>query len=251
MGYRFTAAMLLILAGCAAPIATPPIDASVAALLPADALLVGEQHDAPAHQALQRRLVEALAARGSLAALALEMAPQGGSTQGLPRDADEAAVKSALSWDDDAWRWASYGPAVMAAVRAEVPVIGANMPRSRMREAMSDPRLDSMVPANVLQAQREAVRTGHCGLLPEAQIGPMVRVQIARDRAMAQAVAQAALPGKTVVLLAGAQHVDEQLGVPRHLPAGVRARSHALPEQPPQKDYCAQLERQLKPRPAP
>lgn len=251
MGLHVTAFALLVLAGCASPGAMTGPQAQLAALLPADAILVGEQHDALQHQALQRELVEALAARGSLAALALEMAPQGGSTQGLPRDAGEAAVRSALRWDDNAWQWTSYGPAVMAAVKAGVPVVGANLPRSRMREAMADPRLDNTVPPGVLEAQREAVRNGHCGLLPEAQIGPMARVQIARDRAMAQAVAQAALPGKTVVLLAGSQHVDEQLGIPRHLPAGLRARSHALPEQPPRKDYCAELERQFKPRAAP
>ncbi len=77
----------------------------------------------------------------------------------------------------------------------------------------------------------------------------MARVQIARDRAMARAVAEAAVPGKTVVLLAGARHVDETLGVPLHLPAGLRARSERLPEQPPKKDYCEQLRQQWKARP--
>ena len=41
-----------------------------------------------------------------------------------------------LAWDDAGWPWAAYGPAVMAAVRAGVPVLGANRPRSRMREDM-------------------------------------------------------------------------------------------------------------------
>lgn len=245
MGYRFTAIVLLILSGCASRTAMPDIGARVAALLPADAILVGEQHDAPSHQALQRQLVETLAARGVLATLALEMAPQGRSTLGLPRDAAEAAVKSALSWEDDAWPWTAYGAVVMAAVRAGVPVAGANLPRSRMREAMADARLDSAVPANVLQAQHDAVRNGHCGLLPEAQIGPMARVQIARDRAMAQVVGQAAVPGKTVVLLAGAGHVDPQLGVPLHLPQRLVAKAVMLPPVPTGKDDCAQLRQQL------
>ena len=46
----------------------------------------------------------------------------------------------------------------------------------------------------------------------------MARVQIARDRSIAQTVAQAALPGKVVVLLAGSGHVNRELGVPHHLP---------------------------------
>ena len=52
-----------------------------------------------------------------------------------------------------------------------------------------------------------------------AQVCVEVLRQIARDRAMAQTLQQAARPGKTVVLLAGSGHVDPRLGVPRHLPA--------------------------------
>jgi uncharacterized iron-regulated protein len=218
----------------------------VAALLPADAILLGEQHDAPGHQEVHRQVVQALAARNVLAALAIEMAEQGHSTAGLPRGASEASVKAALAWDDDGWPWSSYAPAVMAAVRAGVAVIGANLPRAQLRAAMADAALDTAVSAGVLQTQREAVRDGHCGLLPESQIAPMARAQIARDRAMAQAVTQAIVPGKTVVLLAGAGHVDEEIGVPRHLPSSLRARAEPLPPEAPKRDYCAQLREQFK-----
>lgn len=234
MGCRIHAIALLLLAACASPQGTP------------DAILLGEQHDAPAHQDMQRQMIETLAARGALAAVALEMAEQGRSTVGLPRNADEAGVKAALAWDEAGWPWPPYAPAVMAAVRAGVPAIGANLPRSQMRAAMADAALDASVPNNVLQAQRDAVREGHCGLLPDSQIAPMARVQIARDRAMAQAVVQAAVPGKTVVLLAGAGHVDAALGVPRHLPAALRVRAEPLPPEPAKKDYCAELREQLK-----
>ena len=249
MGSRLPVIALLVIAGCASPGTTT--EAQLDTLLPADAILVGEQHDAPRHQAIHHELVNALHSRGALAALALEMAPAGTSTQGLSRDATQAAVKSALDWNDEAWPWSAYGPAVMAAVRTGVPVIGANLPRARLREAMADGQLDTAVSATVLEAQRQAVRSGHCDLLPEVQINPMARVQIARDQAMARAVARAATPGKTVLLVAGAGHVDERLGIPLHLPAGLRARSHVLPQQPAQKDYCAELRRQIKSRPTP
>jgi hypothetical protein len=49
--------------------------------------LLGEQHDAATHQEMHRRAIEALGARGALAAVALEMAEQGRSTAGLRRDA--------------------------------------------------------------------------------------------------------------------------------------------------------------------
>lgn len=222
-----------------------------ATLPPADILLLGEQHDASAHQQRHRDAVQSLAAQSLLAALALEMAEQGGTTAGLPRDADESAVRAALRWNENAWPWAAYGPAVMAAVRAGVPVLGANLPRDRMRPAMADTALDGLLPLQALLQQRAAIRDGHCGLLPESQIAPMARIQIARDQAMARTVSGAVVPGKTVVLLAGAGHVDEALGVPVHLP---RALSHKAIRWPaneaPKKDYCAEMRRQMAPKPA-
>lgn len=210
---------LLGAAGCATP---APLGAAaqarLATLLPADALLLGEQHDAPAHQQLQRQTVQWLAARGALAALALEMAEQGRSTAGLPRDASEADVQHALAWRDAGWPWQTYRLVVMAAVRAGVPVLGANLPAARQREAMRDAALDARLPPAALQEQQQRMRDGHCGLLPESQIGPMTRVQIARDIAMADTVRAARQPGRTVLLVAGNGHVHRALGVPLHLP---------------------------------
>jgi uncharacterized iron-regulated protein len=252
--------MCLVSAGCAVPAA--PLDdpaSRLNELLPADAVLLGEQHDAPDHQRIHREVIEALAARGALAAVALEMAPQGGSTSGLPRDATEAAVQAALRWSEASWSWTIYGPPVMAAVRSGVPVLGANLPRANMRAAMAESQLDALLPGPALKAQQQAIRVGHCEMLPETQIAPMTRIQIARDRAMAQTLAASAAPGKTVVLLAGGRHVDRQVGVPLHLPPGLRTkvvtlRAGAAPSDTrtvpdadatwntppvPPKDYCA------------
>lgn len=219
----------LLLAALLAACATYPglgsdAQARLAALLPTDLLLLGEQHDAPEHHVLEAQVVQWLAARGQLAALVLEMAEQGHSTAGLPRNASESAVRAALDWRDQAWPWADYGPAVMAAVRAGVPVLGANLPRSALRETMQHSALDTRLPPEALAVQRERIRDGHCGTLPEAQIGPMARVQIARDIAMAQALVAAHRTGGTALLLAGNGHVDRRLGVPAHLPAGLRTK---------------------------
>ena len=261
--------VLLLLAGCAsASFTMQDIETRVAALLPAQAILLGEQHDAPEHQRIHQRVIESLAGRGALAAVALEMAPQGGSTAGLPRDSTEAVVQAALHWTDTSWSWQAYAPAVMSAVRTGITVLGANLPGTGLRAAMADARLDAMLPGPALAAQQQAIRLGHCGLLPETQIAPMARVQIARDEAMAQSLVQATIPGKTVLLMAGARHVDRSLGVPLHLPAGYQAKSVALRIQPapdageeaavvdaswptaapPPKDYCAELRQHLAPK---
>lgn len=219
-------AAVLALAGCAALTGTRyPDPAQINQLLPADAILLGEQHDAPDHQRIHRFVVETLAERHTLAALALEMAAQGQSTEQLGPAASEDAVRAALQWGTGAWSWEVYGPIVMAAVRAGVPVLGANLPAARLRETMADAGFELLLPGQAIKTQQQNIRTGHCNLLPEPQVAPMLRIQIARDIAMAQTVRKAARPGKTVLLLAGSGHVDRTLGVPQHLPEDFKVKT--------------------------
>ena len=221
-------ALTVLLAGCSAMPpgrATAPLAPRLAALLPTDVLLLGEQHDAPEHHVIERETVAALAARGQLAALVIEMAEAGNTTGYLVPDASEPQVQAALSWNDKAWPWADYGPPVMAAVRAGVPVLGANLPRARMQDAMADVSLDVQLSGPALKAQQQAIRIGHCGRLPESRIKPMTRVQIARDREMAHTVAQARKAGKTVLLISGAAHANKMLGVAQQLPTGLTVKA--------------------------
>ena len=265
----------MTLAGCASRPEAPRLEptrgsaataARLEALLPADVLLLGEQHDAPDHQHIEQQVIALLSSRGLLAALALEMAESGVSTATLTPGATEEQVRQALKWNDKGWPWAAYGPAVMSAVRAEVPVLGANLPRAQMQSSMTDSQLDVQLPGPALKAQQQAIRLGHCNLLPESQITPMARIQIAKDIRMANTLHQAALPGKVVVLLTGSGHADRNLGVPRHLPTELRTKAVHLragdamgPDKAdafdgvwstpprPETDYCANLRQQIKP----
>lgn len=269
---------MALAAGCAgrpeAPILQAPgLDTAqtatrLDAILPAEILILGEQHDAAEHQRIQQQVVALLAARGALVALALEMADTGASTSALKPSATEQQVRNALNWNDKGWPWAAYGPSVMTAVRAGVPVLGANLPRAQMPARMADHQLDQQLPGPALKAQQQLIRSGHCNLLPESQVTPMTRLQIAKDVTMANTLAQAALPGKTVVLLAGSGHADRHLGVPQHLPTDVRVKAvrlraggaapsdkadafDAVWETPalPEKDYCEGLDKKLAPKP--
>ncbi|MBP9895779.1 MAG: ChaN family lipoprotein [Giesbergeria sp.] len=220
-----TAALALLL-GCAAPARLPAgWPESLRPLLPADVILLGEQHDAPAHQAMQAAAVQWLVAQGRLSALVLEMAEAGHSTQALPPSADESTVRAALGWDEQWWPWEHYAGAVMAAVRAGVPVFGGNLPRASMASAMSNTALDQLLPAAALADQRSAVREGHCDLLPEAQLPGMVRIQMARDQSMARTLAAAPRGrGQTVLLIAGGGHVLRSRGVPVYLPKNLEVK---------------------------
>jgi len=251
----------LLLGGCAT--ATPAPD--LAGLLPTPLLLLGEQHDAPAHQALQRQALRQLVEQGTAGALVLEMSERGRQTAGLPADASEQQVRQALDWTAErnagAWPWAVYGPLVMDAVRAGVPVLGGNLPRDQMRSAMAETGLARTLAGAALAQQRENIRQGHCDLLPAAQIAPMTRIQIARDRTLAQTAQEALQAGRTVLLVAGYQHVRRDIGIPAHLPgqalvvvvaqAGRSSTDAAQADRvwvtppAPAKDHCAELRKQM------
>lgn len=255
-----TSLAALWLLGCASPASAPSAwQAQLARWASADVLLLGEQHDAAAHQRWQEDTVRWLSERGRLGALVLEMAELGTRTDGLARDASDTQVRTALQWDDAAWPWQRYGPVVMAAVTAGVPVRGGNLPRPRMREAMQDSRYDAHLPPSAHQRQLAAMADGHCGLLPESRLVPMLRIQRARDASLAQAVQDAHAPGRTVVLVAGHGHVQRSLGVPMWLPpdfkqkvaiaqagqapAAIESEAdyiHHTPALPP-LDHCAEL----------
>lgn len=268
------------------PVPTPDMPSLLQAMGSKPVLLLGEQHDADVHQQLQREVLATLlqipAPSGSgsrrVAALVLEMAARGTSTANLPPDTQEDKVRAALQWDEAGWPWARYGPLVMQAVRAGLPVLGGNLPASEMRSAMAQAPLDTLLPASAMEQHRTNIREGHCNLLPEAHIPAMVRIQVARDVALAQTVQDALQPGKVVVLVGGNEHMRPDVGVPQHLAqrgvawpdqvlvvhmradaapaAGVSGSVEAAATPPgvltwttpplPPKDYCAELREQFR-----
>lgn len=239
--------------------------AQVNALPNAELILLGEQHDAPEHQELARLSVEALASKQALSALVLEMADAGVSTEGMPTEASEAAVRARLKWNDAGWPWSRYGPVVMEAVRARVPVVGSNLPRSAMAAVMKEDALDGKVPSAVLAGHRERMIEGHCGLLPESQVPAMARIQIARDERMAQIASTWMRSGKSVLLLAGAEHVKKDRGIPLLLDTKSKGKvtviwmqaNTAVKKEPvladlnwqtppiPPKDYCGDMKKSM------
>lgn len=203
-----------------------------------DVLLLGEQHDAPEHQALHQTVLAAWGQTQDLRALVLEMAEMGRDTHGMSSHSGEALVQARLAWSEAAWPWAVYGPMVMTAVAQGIPVLGGNLPRQRHREVMQDAAWDARVSAQTRQALEVAVDEGHCKLLPSAQLRPMTRIQIARDASLAQTITHAMTlapspeaserPPRTVLVVCGHQHAHKQHGIPAHLSSTLAVHSVRL-----------------------
>ena len=218
---------MLWLSACATPVAhwQPHLNG-----LPTQApvVLLGEQHDADEHQTMARLSVARLAQSPGLSALVLEMADEGADTSGLSTHATEAQVRDRLRWNDAGWPWQRYGPVVMQAVQLGVPVVGANLPRSAMGAVMRDEQWDARVPSGVLADHRKRMVGSHCGLLPESQVPGMARIQIARDERMAQTAERWLRPSKTVLLVAGAEHVKRDRGIPLFWPEALAQQAHVV-----------------------
>ncbi len=218
----------------------------------AQLLLLGEQHDAPSHPNLHAQAVQALIAQRRLGALVLEMANTHARTNIRELNATEAQVQAALGWNTQAWPWEHYRAAIMAAVRAGVPVVGGNLPASKLRAAMQAPAYASLFTPQAWQGHLDAIRTGHCNMLATAQLEPMARAQVARDLEMANTLLSEARPtlaeGKTVVLIAGSGHLDPLLGVPfqlHRLAPDTPVRTQLWPREDTGQDYCAQFKQQM------
>lgn len=233
-------------------------------LPPGALVLLGEQHDADDHQRLAQSLVARLAQKGALAGVVLEMVDRGRDTRGLPAGSNEDTVRERLAWNDRGWPWDRYGPVVMTAVHSGIPVAGGNLPRAAMGAAMRDASLDALLEGAAREQLAVEIREGHCGLMPESRIPAMTRIQIARDRSMAETLASLAEPSRHVLLLAGGQHVRRSLGVPRQLPAALSDQARVIYMQAgqtgpspsdvdhvwqsaalPARDHCAELRQQM------
>jgi uncharacterized iron-regulated protein len=200
------------------------------ALRTADIAILGEKHDNPDHHAIQRRLLASLTDTRSLAFVSFEMLDSSqqsalDSLDGVDLLSDEA-VRAHLRWDDDGWDWALYGPLVLDVTRAGTPLRAANISMDEMRTVYAEP-LEPAVAEALGEAQRERLHVeideSHCGMLRQSQFPAMVRVQQARDAAMAASLGGDADGVK--VLIAGNFHARHDLGVSNYLAQGADALS--------------------------
>jgi uncharacterized iron-regulated protein len=205
-------------------------------------VLLGEVHDNAAQHALRADALARLVAAGARPAIAFEQLDRERQTdvdrarRERPRDVDWLIAQAA---GRDGWDWALYRPFLRLALDNDLPIVAANLSRADasrvIREgygaAFDAPARAALgldaVPADLLAAHEREVDLGHCGLMPTAMLAPMARAQLARDAALARAIAPYA-GGGGVVLLTGNGHARRDLGVARWLPPELRARTLAV-----------------------
>lgn len=197
-------------------------------------VLLGEKHDNPDHHALQARVLRSMIDGGRKPVVAFEMfdvdAQSAIDTSRREHPRDAAAIARAVSWEKSGWPpWDQYAPIAQLALDAGLPLVATGLPRSRMRALMKPAGDDGGAPEPIDEGTpldagqeaslREELRESHCGHLPEAHIGAMIRFQRARDASMAQALIGAlnAMHADDGVLIAGTGHTRRDRGAGRDL----------------------------------
>lgn len=197
------------------------VDELVARARAADAVLLGETHDNADHHALQAWMLGRLLEGSRRPLVAFEMI-DAGQEDALRRHleahpGDAAGLGPALGWEKSAWPdWALYRPIAAAALAAGAPLSSANLTRDQVRAIAKGEAAEALppLPAEQVALMENEIRGGHCGMLPEAAVAPMVRVQRSRDAVMAESLARGLAEGRGAVLIAGAGHVRTDHGVP-------------------------------------
>ncbi len=186
-------------------------------------LLLGEKHDNPDHHALQLAVLDYVIEQQDVSSVSFEMMSSNQqplldslNTQQL-NSLDE--INAHLNWDNDGWDWSYYEPFLSAALAAGIDISAANISQEKMMQVYAETTSEET--ANILNQQTMAalekdIDESHCGLLPEAQFPAMVRVQQARDLAMAASFPVDVSPGMQI-LIAGNYHIRHDLGVPNYL----------------------------------
>ncbi len=186
-------------------------------------LLLGEKHDNPDHHALQLFVLEHLLARQRVATVSFEM--MNSEQQSLLDSCDlhELAsldeINEYLLWDNEAWDWDYYAPLIHATLLAGVSISAANISNETMIRVYAEPTPPEIVAIfneQTMLALEEDIDESHCGLLPKSQFPAMLRVQQARDYAMAESFSTQT-SSNIQVLIAGNYHVRHDLGVPNYL----------------------------------
>ncbi|UUX48596.1 ChaN family lipoprotein [Nisaea acidiphila] len=196
-------------------------------------VMLGEKHDNPEHHRIQARLLAGLVAAGRRPAVVWEMIVRDKQPAidafAATGETDPDRFAEIVDWAGSGWPdWTYYRPIAEVALAAGLPMVAGNIGRDAVRTIARSPenvtpelrtrlKLDEPLPENVEQAIGDEVYRGHCELVPREHLAPMVRVQIARDASLAEAMVRASGSADGAVLIAGGQHVRKDIGTGYHL----------------------------------
>lgn len=188
-------------------------------------LLLGESHDHPDHHRLQARLLRSWLGGGGPRSVGFEMLDEDQAPALDPQPETSSALAQAVRWEASGWPdFELYRPVFDALLLGRARVVAAHPSRARLRAAMMDAESVSdaertrlalaPLPDAEQQALERQIHRAHCGHGGDAMLRAMAFGQRYKDAFMAAALLDTGAPS---ALIAGAEHVRRDRGVPIYL----------------------------------
>lgn len=186
----------------------------------AQIIVLGEQHDNPAHHSRQAEWVAAVQPK----ALVFEMLTPDQSANARSGWRTQAELDALIGWSETDWpSFDMYFPIFAAA--PEAMIYGAGVTRTQLQELLKQPLAEHPLAAKfgldtsanaAEQSAREALQAeAHCGALPANLLPMMVDAQRFRDIWLADAALRALeRTGGPVVVITGNGHARADWGMP-------------------------------------
>jgi len=199
-------------------------------------VLIGEKHDNIDHHQLELYLLELLAESATVKnsesslAVTLEMldSTQQENIESVAQQLkgtdisaiDTLELKQSLDWPEHGWPWSDYAEIIGWTFGQHIPLYAGNISRQTMRTVHQDGLDERFLSARELRSvlqdrMLDQVYDGHCGLMSRDKLAPMLDIQLAKDSAMANVLADA--EAEQSVLIAGTGHTRKDTGVAEHL----------------------------------
>ncbi len=191
-------------------------------------ILLGEKHDNAEHHRIQAQVVGAVGERQRRPVLVWEMAePEHDAVLKAAAPEQVDGLGEAIQWEQRGWpSWPEYQPIAEQALKHGMTMAAGDAPPAVRRNLSKGGSLDTDTAAELGwsrdydddQRRRliELLALSHCGMLPEKALPAMADVQRLRDAWIAKVMRnEGAEDG--AILIAGAQHVRRDRGVPWHL----------------------------------
>lgn len=198
--------------------------------------LLGEVHDNPQSHQLRMDFVRQLIDQGRRPVLVMEQFDRENQLKlekALQDCRDPDCVVSSAG--TKGWQWEFYKPFIQLALENSLVIIAGNLSNQDVRKVAFEGFLSvfdetfiqryqlNQLPTQLINIQTVAIKDGHCGMLPEAALGPMTRSQIARDVWMAKVIQDT--QSDLLILIAGNGHVRKDAGVYQWLSASMQSQT--------------------------
>ena len=184
-------------------------------------ILIGEKHDNPDHQRLEKQLIEDFTINHFKRDVIFEMITEDikPKLSELNQVKSKDHLKQQLEWDNRGWKWENYGGVIYTGYQYGQNLKVGNLSSNTIKNIYSNGLNQNYASAielkkDLLDKFLELLFESHCQAVPKEKLESMADIQLARDSFIAKQTIESE---NGAIVVAGSGHIRKDLGVPLHL----------------------------------